>query len=95
MVILDILINSKSKVVNFYNIFYIQELKHNLFSINIIEKADYLILAKKEKIIVFNYKNNIIFEIIKIGISYFVNIFASRRNLVLFSILLLKEFKLK
>lgn len=43
------LVNSKSNIINFFNIFYIFELKYNLLLVDIIEKTSYLILAKKRK----------------------------------------------
>lgn len=46
-VTLDVFIDSKLEVVYFYNIFYIPELEYNFFSVGIIEKASYSILAKK------------------------------------------------
>ena len=45
MVTLDVPIDSKSNVINFYNVFYIPELHYNLLLIDIIDKAGYLILA--------------------------------------------------
>lgn len=61
MVTLNMLLDSKFKVVNFYNIFYVLELEYNFFSVTIIKKASYLILAKKVKIRVFDKKNNVTF----------------------------------
>lgn len=48
MVTLNVLIDSKPEVVNFYNVFHAFELKYNLLLVNIIEKIGYLILAKKK-----------------------------------------------
>lgn len=62
MVILNMLVDTKSKIVNFCNIFYVHKLKCNFFLVDIIEKASYLILAKK--IIVFNNKKNVVLEAI-------------------------------
>ena len=45
MVTLDVPIDSKSNVINFYNVFYIPKLHYNLLLIDIIDKAGYLILA--------------------------------------------------
>lgn len=49
MITLDVLIDGKSKVVNHCNIFHISKLKYNFLLIDIIEKANYLILAKKRR----------------------------------------------
>lgn len=43
------LVDSKSKIVSFCNIFYIPKLEYNLLLIGIIEKFGYLILVKKRK----------------------------------------------
>ena len=83
IVTLDVLVDGKSEVVNFCNILYAPELDYNLFSVGIIEKAGYSILAKKEKIIVFDNKDNVAAEAARIGTSYLVNILASERTLAL------------
>lgn len=70
MITLYVLINGKLEIVNFCNIFYIFELKYNLLLFRIIEKAGYLILAKKEKMRVFDNNNNIVPEFIRIQTSY-------------------------
>lgn len=54
--------------------------------IGIIEKAGYLILTKKGKIKVFNDKDNIAFEAIKIRTSYLVNILNNKEILALASL---------
>lgn len=88
MVTLDILIDGKLKFVNFCNILHVPELEYNLFFVGIIEKASYLILAKKGKMRVFDDKNNVAFEAIRIGISYLVNVLAGKGILVLTSLYL-------
>lgn len=77
---------SKPTVIYFCNIFYAPELNYNLFLVGIIEKAGYLILTKKGKIKVFNDKDNIAFEAIKIGTSYLVNILDDKEILALASL---------
>lgn len=47
MVTFDVLVDGKSKVINFYNLFHILELEYNLFLVGTIKTANYLILAKK------------------------------------------------
>lgn len=89
-VTLDMFVDGKSKVVNFYNIFYTLGLEYNFFLISIIEKANYSILAKKREKTVFNNKDNITLEVTRIRASYLVNIFISRKNLASLFILLLK-----
>lgn len=59
MVTLDVFIDSKSKVVNYCNVFYTPELEYNLLSVGTIEKAGYSILVKKEKMTIFDNKKNI------------------------------------
>lgn len=76
-------INGKFEVVYFCNIFYFSDLEYNLLLIHIIKKAGYLILAQKKKITVFNNKNNVTFKVTRIGISYLINILASKRTLIL------------
>lgn len=49
MVIFDMLVNGKSKMVNFCNIFCIPELEYNFLLVDTIKKAGYSILAKKRK----------------------------------------------
>lgn len=83
MITLDMLIDNKSKIVNFCNVLYISKLEYNLFSVDIIEKAGYSILAKKRKMIIFDNKDNIAFEAIKIRISYLVNVLISKKTLAL------------
>lgn len=83
------LVNGKSKVINFFNFFYVFELEYNLFSISIIEKASYLILTKKKKMTVFDNKNNIVFKATKIKTSYLVNIPANKKTLALTSLRLI------
>lgn len=83
MVILNMLVDNKSKVVNFCNIFYTFKLKYNLLLVGTIEKATYLILSKKRKITIFNNKENIAFKAAKIRSSYLINILISRKFLVL------------
>lgn len=83
MVTLNMLVDDKSKFVNFCNIFYAFKLKHNLFLVDTIKKGAYLILSKKEKITIFNDKKNIAFEATKIRSSYLINIPTSKKTLVL------------
>lgn len=78
IILLDILINSKFEVINFYDFFYALKLKYNLLSVAIIEKVEYLILAKNGKIIVYNNKENITFETTKIRTSYLINLSINR-----------------
>lgn len=49
MITFNMLVNSKSKVVNFCNVFYSFKLEYNLFLVSIIKKTAYLILTNKEK----------------------------------------------
>ena len=86
IITLDVLIDSKPEVVNFCNVFYALELEYNLLSISIIEKADYLILAKKGKMTVSDNKDNITLEATRIRTSYLVNIPTSKRTLALASL---------
>lgn len=83
MVTLDLFIDGKPKVINLCNILHTPELEDNLLSVSIIEKVGYLILAKKEKMIVFDNKNNVAFEATRIRTSYLVNILASKKTLAL------------
>lgn len=82
IVTFDVLVDGKSKVINFYNFFYILELEYNLFLVGTIEITNYLILAKK-KITVFDNKDNVAFEATKIEIRYLVNVPASEKTLAL------------
>lgn len=43
MVILDVFVDSKFKVIKFYNILCITKLEYNLLLVDIIKKVDYLI----------------------------------------------------
>lgn len=95
IVILNVFIDCKLEFVNFYKVFFIFKLKYNLFSVAIIEKTDYGILVKKNKIIVFTNKNNITLKITKITISYLINVLVSNKILTLLFFLLLKEFELE
>lgn len=83
IVTLNVLVDGKSKVLNFCNILYTPELKYNLFSIGTIEKVGYLILDKKGKITIFDNQDNIAFKATRIRTSYLVNVFASEKTLVL------------
>lgn len=83
MVPLDIIIDSKLEVVNIYNILHTSELKYNFFSVSIIEKAEYSILAKNRKIIFYDNKDNVAFEATRIGTSYLVNVSTSKKTLAL------------
>ena len=94
-VTLDVLVNGKPEVVNFCNVFYAPDLKYNLLSVGTIEKASYSILAKKEKMTVFDDKDNVAFEATRIGTSYLVNVPANKKNLALSSILPLREVELE
>ena len=85
IVTLDVLVDGKSEVVNFCNILHAPELEYNLLSVGTIEKAGYLILAKKGKITVFDNKDNVALEATKIEISYLVNVPARERTLALAS----------
>lgn len=89
MVVLVIFIDGKLEVINFYNIFHIFKLQYNYLSLNIIEKVGYIILAKNEKMIVYNNKDNIIFEAIRIGTSYLINISTNKKTLILASLYLI------
>lgn len=76
----------KPTVIYFCNILYAPEVKYNLPLVGTIEKAGYLILTKKRKIKVFNDKDNIAFEAIKIETSYLVNILDDKEILALASL---------
>ena len=95
MVTLDVLVNGKPKVVNFCNVLYALELEYNLLPVDIIKKAGYLIIAIKDKMSVFDNKDNVIFEATRIRTSYLINVPASKKNLTLSSILLLGKVELK
>lgn len=95
MITFVVLIDGKPKVVNFCNIFYAPELKYNLFSVGILEKVNFLILAKKKKMTVCNNKNNIALEATRIKTNYLINISISKKNLAFLSILPLREVELK
>lgn len=60
---LNVLVDSKPEVVNSCNNFYTSKLEYNLFLVSIIEKAGYLILVKKKKMIVFDDKDNVTLEL--------------------------------
>lgn len=90
-VTLDILVDGKLEVINFYNVLYAPKLGYNLLSVGIIKKADYLILTKKGKMKVFDDKDNVALEATKIRTSYLVNVLASRKILAHSSILLLED----
>lgn len=94
-VTLDVPLEGKSEAVNFSNVFYTFKLEYNLFFIGIITKAGYLILSKKKKMTIFNSKENITFEAIRIGTSYLIDIPASKKILALLSILPLKKVELE
>lgn len=49
MVTFNILVDGKSEVVNFYNIFYTSDLKYNFLSVDIIEKACYSIQSGQNR----------------------------------------------
>lgn len=84
MISLNILINGKSKVVKFYNIFHIYKLEYNPFFINITKKTRYLIITNNEKITIHNNNDNIIiFKSTRIDISYLMNISANKKTLAL------------
>lgn len=83
MVSFNVFINGKLKVANFYNFYYAFELEYNFFFVSIIEKVGYLILVKKWKIIIFDNRDNIALEAIRIGTNYLLNIFASKKTLAL------------
>lgn len=83
IITLDVLVDGKSEVVNFYNVLHALELEYNLLLVGTIEKAGYSILAKKEKMIVFDNKDNVVFEATRIGISYLINVLNSERTLAL------------
>ena len=51
---LDVPVDGKSKVVNLCNVFYAPRLENYLLSVDTIEKVDCSILAKKEKMTVFD-----------------------------------------
>lgn len=95
IVIHNVFVDCKLEFDNFCKVFFIFELKYNLFSVAIIEKINYGILTKKNKIIVFNNKNNITLEIIRITISYLINVFVSNKILAFLFFLLLKNFELE
>ncbi len=94
-VTLDILVDSKPEVVNFCNVFYSPELEYNLLSVGTIEKAGYSILAQKEKMTVFDDKDNVALEATRIGTSYLGNVPANGKNFVPSSILPLGEVELE
>ena len=73
---LDVLINGKLKVVNFYNVLHAPKLEYNLLSVGTIEKAGYSILAKKGKMTVSDNIDNVALEATRIRTSYLVNVFA-------------------
>ena len=77
------LVDSKLEVVNFCNVLHAPELRYNLLSIGTIEEVGYSILAKNEKIIVFD---KVALEATRIGTSYLVNVLASERTLALASL---------
>lgn len=84
MVLLDVLIDGKLQVVNFCNIVHFLEFNYNLLLVGIIEKVRYSIyLAKNKKMVVYNNKDNIVFQDIKIGTSYLMNVFVSKKTLIL------------
>ena len=64
------LIDNKSKVVNLCNIFHASWLENYFLSVGIIKKVNYSILAKKEKMTIFNDKINIALKTSKVKISY-------------------------
>lgn len=96
MISLDMLINGKLKLINFYNIFYISQLEYNLFSVGTIKKVKYFILAKNEKIRLYNIKNNVAIKAIRIETSYLVNILIAKKTLALsFLYLVLYSYRLQ
>lgn len=83
IVTFDVLLNSKLKAINIYNILHNPKFNYKLLLISIIQKNNYLILAKKEKITVFNNKNKFTLKATKIRISYLVNILVRKIFLAL------------
>lgn len=82
----DILVDGKSKVVNFCNVTYTLKLEYNLLLIVIIKKANYLILAKTGKITIFDDKENIALKATRIETSYLINILANKKTSALASL---------
>ena len=95
MVTLDVLVEGKPEVVNFHNVPYAPELEYNLLLVGTIEKANYSILAKKGKMTVFDDKDNVALEAIRVGTSYLANVHASGKILTPSSILPLGEVELE
>lgn len=83
MINLNLLLDCKSELVNFYNILYSPKLKYNLFLVSTIIKTRYLTLVRNKKIILYNIKSNISLKAIKITTSYLVNISISKKTLAL------------
>lgn len=86
MIFLDVLLNGKPKVVNFYNIFHFPKLEYNHFSVSTIKKAGYFVLAKKRKESISDNRDNVTLEAIKMVINYLINIFASKKTFILASL---------
>lgn len=86
MIPLDVLIDGKSELVNFCNVFYTPELEYDLLSVGTNEKAGYWILAKNGNMIVCDIKDNVAIEASWIGTSYLVNVPASKETLALASL---------
>lgn len=82
MVDLNLLLDCKSELVNFCNIFYSPKLKYNLFLVGTIIKARYSTLVKKKKIL-YDINSNITLKAIKIRTSYLVNILFGKKTLAL------------
>ena len=85
MVPLDVLIDDKPEVFNFCNVLQALGLEYNLLSLGTIEKAGYSILARNEKMTINGNKDNVALEATMIGISYLVNVHASKETLALAS----------
>ncbi len=94
-VTLNMLVDGKSEVVNFCQVFYAPELEYSLLSVGTIEKAGYSILAQKRKMTVFDDKDNVALEATRIETSYLVNVPTSGKSLASSSILPLGEVELE
>lgn len=59
-------------------VYLLNNLKYNLFSLSIIQKASYSTLARNEKITVFDNENNFVLAKTIIGIGHLVDISSNK-----------------
>ena len=56
---LTVMIDGEAFQVNFFNVLHSSDLEYNFLLVGTIEEADYSVLAKNEKMTVFDNENNV------------------------------------